>query len=489
MSRRPFSLWLSTFSLLTFFAISSNVVAAPKLSSLVVDVAGSAMYPEFHPKVRHYAVRCEPIDNLTITATAKRFRDRVSINGSVPETRTKQVELAELDPDEDIVIEVFGKRHRVGRYTVHCLAEDFPPIEILHPAGPDVSTDLMLVAPRWRHPPGTARKAYIIVLDNNGVPRFHRKIDAYALDFKRHPNGLYTYAYIPLERNELGQRDSTIVVLDEDFNEIDRLKTIGLAQTDSRFLFTEDGNRIFASYNLTTRDMTAFGLSAEQTIADSIIQEVTPEGDVVMQWNSWDHIDYLDCFATGWLPEKASTHLVSMNFTPEGDLIASFKGCAQVLKIDRPTGDVIWRLQGSRSDFTIVGDPFNEFCGAHSVIEPAKDQVLMFDNGNYCAGDREDVFGQFSRVVEYRLDSSSGQAHFVKDHSYNGTYQEFTTQHGSVQLLANDSWFLSWYFVPGINITEVNSSGDVIFAMRMLQEDGTIARTCCAYREATLPSE
>lgn len=442
------------------------------------------MYPQFDKRVRHYAIKCEASDVLTLTETTAGSNAKVSIDGSSSVWRSTQIEIANPDPDQDIVVEVFSG-FLVGLYTLHCLAADFPEIQILR-AEPEVTPDLLLVSPKFRQ--NGERKSYIIILDNNGVPRFRRKIETTVDDFKRHPNGLYSYALLQ-GRNQFGLRDFVIVILDEDFNEIDRRKTVGLTLTDNHdFIFTDEGSSIFISYNSTTRDMSAFGLSTDEIVGDSVIQEVTPDGQVVFQWNSWDHIDLADCQATGFrLFASDYAHLNSIDLTSDGDLIASFRGCGQILNIDRPSGDVNWRLGGSMSDFLIVGDTFNEFCGQHTALEVATDRVLMFDNGSLCLGDREDAFGQFSRVVEYRLDSSTGQAHFVRDHSLNGAYQEFTRSQGSVQLQTNGNWLISWGNGPDMSITEVDPSGVEIFAMKILF-DGSIAVTYRAFREASLPS-
>lgn len=454
-----------------------------ELSAFTVQGTSNAMYPQFDKRIRHYAVTCNPSDVLTLSATTADLNAQVSIDGSPLVRGSTQVELANPGPDQDIRVEVFSG-FLVGHYTLHCLAEDFPEIQVLH-AAPDVTPDLMLVAPRFRQ--NAERKTYIIVLDNNGVPRFRQKIEAVVNDFKRHSNGLYSYA-LRLGRNQFGLTDSVIVILDEDFKEIDRLETVGLTQTDDHdFIFTDEGNGIFISYNSMMRDLSAFGLSTEEIVGDSVIQEVTPDGQVVFQWNSWGNIDLADCIESRGFPSDYA-HLNSLDLTPDGDLIASLRGCSQVLKIDRPSGDVIWRLGGSMSDFLIVGDSFNEFCGQHTALEIAEDRILMFDNGTVCLGPREDIFGQFSRVVEYRLDFSTGQAHFVRDQSLNGTYQEFTRALGSVQLLTNGNWFISWGAGPDMSITEVNRSGDEIFAMKILF-DGTIAMTYRAFREASLPQD
>ncbi len=83
---------------------------------------------------------------------------------------------------------------------------------------------------------------------------------------------------------------------------------------------------------------------------------------------------------------------------------------------------------------------------------------------------------------------SAGQAHFVRDHSLNGTYQEFTRAQGSVKLLPNGNWLISWGNGPDMSITEVDPLGNEIFAMKILFTD-SIAVTYRAYREANLPSD
>jgi len=454
-----------------------------ELSAFTVQGTSNTMYPQFDKRIRHYAITCNPSDVLTLSATTAGFNAAVSIDGSSRVWRSTQVELANPDPDQDIRVEVLSG-FLVGLYTLHCLAEDFPEIQVLR-VEPEVNPDLMLVAPRFLE--NGEQKSYIIVLDNNGVPRFRRKIEGRVADFKRHPNGLYSYALRQVD-NQFGLADSAVVILDEDFNEIDRRETVGLTQTDAHdFIITDEGNSIFISYNSTMRDMSAFGLLTEEIVGDSIIQEVTPDGQVSFQWNSWDHIDLVDCQATGFFRFPSDyAHLNSIDLTSDGDLIASFRGCGQILKIDRPSGDVIWRLGGSMSDFLIVGDPFDEFCGQHTAQELTGDRILMFDNGSLCLGPREDIFGQFSRVVEYRLELSTGQAHFVRDHSLNGTYQEFTRSTGSVQLLADGNWVIGWGRGPDMSVTEVNPSGDEIFAMKILF-DGSIAVSYRVFREASLP--
>ncbi len=459
----------------------------PPPESLTINITGSsrAMYPEFEPTTHHYAVGCGSQEDLLLKVE-KPGAD-ITVNGGNPVTGDVEMQLIGLGGDDEIIIDV-DYSWASNRYVIHCLPDDFPQIEIVHTTD-QVSDGLIWATPKFRE--DGEMRAYLTVLDNNGVPRFHRKVNGSASDFKRQKDGHYSYL-MGIGKNSFGLNDSVAVLLDESFSELTTLTTVGLTQTDGHdFLVTEEGNYLFISYNSTPRDMSLFGFASDQISGDSIIQEVTPEGNVVFEWNSWDHIDISDCRAAGHPAFPGDyAHLNSIQLTPEGDIIGSFRGCAQVLKIDRPSGDVIWQLGGTASDFTIVGDPYEEFCGQHTALELEDNHIIMFDNGNYCIGDRESVYGQFSRVLMYQLDLAAGEAIFSQHQALNGTFQEFTRSQGAVQVLENGNWLISWGSGPDMSITELDSSGEEVFAMKIVN-NGDIAVTYRAFRypDLTLPVE
>ncbi len=459
---------------------------APRLADLTIVGTKSPFYPPFDPGREHYALKRSPEDRLILNAVASEPELLLEVNGTSGQGSI-EVDFSSASGGVDFVIEVrrvdgrpkCGTVPALGRYVLHYLPEDFPDVQVTQ-KDQGVSEGLIYAVPRFQQ--DGARVSYLAILDNEGVPRFQRRVEGIVLDFKLHPNGLMTYL-LRRRINEFGIADSVVVVLDPSFEEIGVLTTVGLTQTDGHdFLFTPEGNSLFISYNSTTRDMTDFGLAADQTVGDSVIQEVTPQGEVVFQWNSWDHIDISDCAVSGYPRFPVDyAHLNSLHLSPEGDVIASFRGCGQVLKIDRPTGEVEWQLGGSRSDFEIVADPYNEFCGQHTANQLPNGNILMFDNGGYCLGDREEVFGQFSRVLEYRLDNTRAEAVFVRDHALGGSYQIYTRSQGSTQPLANGNVLISWGRGPEMSITEIDAESRQVFAME-IRSEGEIAISYRAYR-------
>jgi hypothetical protein len=454
-------------------------VSKGALTSLTLSGGGGTFYPTFDPNVHNYAADCGEGGPVTLTVGSNIARSQILINGEVAGFGGATKTLAGLSSDKDLLVElVIGARR--DSYAIHCLPADLPTIDVLSKQD-GVSEDLLLISPRFSE--NGQPVTYLLVVDNNGVPHYRRKVTTAVTNFQRHADGSYSYIS-RTGRNAFGFFDNEVVLLNENLEEVRRVTAVGLTQTDNHdFLITDEGNYLFMSYDSSRRDLSAFGLAVDEPTRDSVIQEVTPTGAIVFEWNSWDYLNIADCQIHRFPDDYA--HLNSLQLTREGDIVGSFRGCAQILKIDRPTGQVIWQLGGTDSDFTIVGDSFEEFCGQHAAAELADGTVVMFDNGGHCLGQRETLYGQFSRGLQYRLDGPAGQASFVRDHSLFGTYQEYTASGGSISVLANDSWLINWGRGPDMSLTEVASDGTVLFEMR-ITKDGQIARTYRAYREANL---
>jgi hypothetical protein len=437
------------------------------------------MYPGFRPEILDYAVACSSTDRLSIVATARETDSAVSISGGAAGTGSSRREISNLTSELDVPIDVV-QADRSKRYTLHCVPVDLPEVQILHAAA-GVGGGLIYLTPQ--HVEAGLRATYLLIIDNNGVPRFARRIDGNAVDFKRHPNGSYTYAQ-SVGSNSFGFNSHEIVILKQDFTELRRLTTVGLNHTDNHdVILLDDGGVVLLAYHSTIRDMTQYGLSSSEAVGDSVIQELDSNGNVLFEWNSWDHMDLAGCQATGSPGFPADyAHINSVQLTPDGNFIASFRWCSQILKIDRLTGEVIWQFGGSGSDFLVVGDVFGEFCAQHTAAEVAQDRILLFDNGSFCLGDRETAFGQFSRAVEYRLDRPARQAAFVRDYSINDTYREFSRSQGSVQLLANGNWLIGWGAGPDIAVTEVNASGNKVLELRLSVDSAPVV-SYRAFRE------
>lgn len=437
----------------TFIEIS-KIVNPPilNLSQLNVQSSGGIFYPEFSPEVKHYAASCGNEESTFITLAATDNDVQISVNGRDYNSAQNQMAIDNLQLEDDIQINLSYENYS-EKYYVHCIGNDFPKIEIIK-KGSGVDSGFLIINPK------VGDSTYLLIIDNNGVPRFRRIINGHVTNFNRHFDRRYSYA-LRTDSNEFGHWDNTIVILNSHFEEERRVITNGLNHTDNHeFLITPNETFILISYNSAYRDLSKWGLSDNELTRDSVIQELNTEGDIIFEWNSWDHVDVNNCLNHRFPDDYA--HINSVQIAPDNNLIASLRGCSQVIKIDRVSGsgDNIWTLGGANSTFEITGDSFEEFCGQHTAWQDSVNNLFMFDNGGHCNGSREQNYGSFSRVLQYSLDMDSLQARFVKDYSLNETYSEYTIAGGSFFITENGNWLINWG--RGLErFTEVSSDGTV----------------------------
>ena len=104
------------------------------------------------------------------------------------------------------------------------------------------------------------------------------------------------------------------------------------------------------------------------------VREITPAGEVVYEWNSWEHLDFNEdriCFLEG---REEWTHQNTLNVTPEGDLVVSFRQTDTVGIVDRATGKFRWKWGRG------------EISHQHNPTMLDNGRVLIFDNGPHKSG-------------------------------------------------------------------------------------------------------
>ncbi len=456
----------------------------PVLRHLAVS-GGGTLYPAFAPDIHHYALPCADRAALRVVAQAGAATSRLTLlrrdqgrNHAATHRLDHRLPVA---ADHDVAIEVRRGAAR-STYVVHCLPADFPRIRILQKSA-SVSEGLLFVTQR----------PFLAIVDNNGVPRFHRRGDPTLRNFRPHATG-------PLidgrrVRYSVSRRDG-VDLLDEQLAAIRTVNVVGdLDRADRHeFLITRDGNFLFVAYQPATRDPCAAPQSCRGVYLDSVIQEVTPHGNEVFRWSSWDHFARSDCE-----PSKDYAHLNSMQISG-GDIIASFWTCSQVLRIDRSgnTGTVKWQLGGTAPSrpagteyLELVGDDGadNEFCGQHQATLTGGGRVILFDNGIGCSGPRKDR-PRFTRVVEYDV-SSGTHAAYVREFRLPAS-QGAADHWGGVTVLSNGHWLITWGVRRGVQaadpaariaVTEYDPATDTALFHMHMSRDGSEVPTYRVYRE------
>ena len=86
---------------------------------------------------------------------------------------------------------------------------------------------------------------------------------------------------------------------------------------------------------------------------DGIVQELDIEtGEVLFEWHSLDHIG----LGESYYEPFDYFHINSIEVYDEDHLMISARRTCAVYKVNRKTGEVVWRLGGKKSDFEMDKD-------------------------------------------------------------------------------------------------------------------------------------
>ncbi len=299
---------------------------------------------------------------------------------------------------------------------------------------------------------------YLIITDNYGTPVFYRKMSAQTFDFKKQPDGSLTYF-------DLGR--AKFFVMDSSYNIIDSVSTGNGYVTDvHELLITENKHYLLMSYdNQHVRmDTIIDGGNPNAIVTGLIIQELDQDKNVVFQWRSWDHFHITD--ATNDINLRGSyidyVHGNAIEVDNDGNLLISSRHMDEVTKINRLTGDIIWRLGGvycKNNQFRFFRDQTG-FSHQHDIRRLPNGHITVFDNGNLHNP-------PYSRAVEYQLDEINKQAILIRQ--YKNSPQTYSFAMGCVRML-DDHRVIGWGWrnTPP-SITEVDETGNI--ALRLILPD------------------
>jgi len=121
-------------------------------------------------------------------------------------------------------------------------------------------------------------------------------------------------------------------------------------------------------------------------ISSDYLVERTTDGRVVWEWRAWEHMEPEDHPITSPSDSRTEwTHGNGIAELPGGDILLSFRQISTLVRINRRTGNIDWKL----------GAP--PLSGQHAPSPLANGHILLFDNGPF----RVDTGAQpFSRALE-----------------------------------------------------------------------------------------
>src|SRR5215208_6805250 len=151
------------------------------------------------------------------------------------------------------------------------------------------------------------------------------------------------------EGRHTGYGQGEYVICDHSYREIMRVMAgNGYEGDHHEFLITPEDTALITIYNKVPRDLSGVGGPVDGEVLDGIVQEIDIEsGNVIFEWHSLEHVG-ID--ATYTKPYDYF-HINSIDVYDEDHLLISSRNTSTVYKVDRRTGEIVWRLGGKKSDF------------------------------------------------------------------------------------------------------------------------------------------
>ena len=301
-----------------------------------------------------------------------------------------------------------------------------------------------------------------MIMDNQGRLVWFSK-DRYATDFK-----VQTYKGEPVLTwwqggVVAGHGEGEYVIFDSSYQEVRRVKAGNGYKGDlHEFSITPQDTALLTIYNEARTDLSPIGGRRDGSVWDGIAQELDLEtGEVLFEWHSLDHVGVGESYrGPGEDPEAPVDyfHINSIEVEPDNNFLIDAKGTYAVYKIERRTGEVLWRLGGKKSDFEM--GPGTRTVSQHDARRQEDGTITIFDNGA-----PPEVHDQ-SRGIVVELDEDAMKATLVR--SYTHPEKPLSTSQGNMQVLPGGNVFIGWGTEP--YSSEYDKDGELLFDVQFSGE-------------------
>jgi hypothetical protein len=305
------------------------------------------------------------------------------------------------------------------------------------------------------------------IVDDQGRPFFFQPIAApyTATDFRvqtLYGQPVLTYN-VGQSTGGPGHSDGIDVILNQHYQEIATVKAgNGLMADQHEFRITPWNTALITIYKQVPEDLSAYGGSADGSVYEGVVQEIDiATGKVLFEWDSLDHVPLSDSRQP--VPTDPNTpwdyfHINSVNPDTDGNLLISARHTWTIYKVDRGSGNVIWRLGGKESDFQI--GPGATFAWQHNALPETgqPDTIRIFDNGSSLTGPGTPDEPQ-SRVLDIHLDLATKTATLVGEVTHPDGLS--AGSQGNAQRLDDGHLFVGWGQLG--RFSEFDSDGNLIW--------------------------
>ncbi len=418
------------------------------------------LFPGFSTAVSDYVSRCDDSDPVRVSVAAP-SGTTVSVAGQSPRSGTFTASVTR-DVGQRFTI-VVDSAELDTTHHVRCLPADFPAFDARRTGA--TQAEHYVTVP--------VVGSYPTIFDNNGVPVWWgaTKATFFALVL---PNG--RIAWNTGARMQEHRYDGSLVRT---------YSTVGEPFDFHDLVVLPNGNHVAVSLTETRADLSAWGGPEDAPVLDHIIQEITPQGTVVWDWTTSEHIPVTEttpAWRAAELADPGGTlydiydpwHYNSVEPTPTG-FIVSYRHLDAVYEINKTTGAISWKMGGTtrpeslamQGDRVFAAGGGGGFGGQHDARRHPDGTVSLYDNGS--ARNRP------ARAVRYRLDTAARTATLVQEVTDFEQKNVFCC--GSSRFLPGGNVVFGWGGnANAADITEATRRGSRIFELNFPAESNFVYR-------------
>ena len=338
-----------------------------------------------------------------------------------------------------------------------------PPVVEVTKQTPDTAPGYILVAPEE----GGAGQGGSLIVDDRGQVVWFRPLQGShgrAMNLKMQSyRGRPVLTWIETVPGEY-------VIFDASYREIASFGAAnGYNGDHHEFLISPQDTALITIYNAVPRDLSSVGGSKDSVAIQGIVQELDIQtGEVLFEWHSIDHVALEETYATPLQDGRTGIdyfHINSIDVDHDNNLLLSARETSAVYKIDRKSGEIIWRLGGKKSDFQM--EEGARFAFQHDARRLPDGTISIFDNGSLVFENGTPKAVEESRAIVLELDEERMRASLVGEYTHPD--KQYADAAGNMQVLPNGNVFVGWG--RALAISEFSHEGELLFDASLLRKN------------------
>jgi hypothetical protein len=438
-----------------------------------VGVSPLTLVPAFSPAIHDYYVRCMAgANSLTVSMRAPSGGSIDLLQPVVTAGSSSSSEETISVAENDAIVVGVTVAGASDSYWIRCLPHDFPTLAVTRGDHTPAPAPGYYLVGGMIGVPGDG--PYAIVVDSNGVPVwYHTTADGLdAMDVDSLTPGVISF--VPDALLSFSSVGPQFELHDLATGQVSHVEPVGVPLDVHELRVLPNGDYlVIANPVVPGVDLTGLaGYGPDENVIDCVVQELSPAGAVVWQWDAMDHFDpVLD---STW-PEPGSIdagtfvdafHCNSIDVAPDGDLLISGRDMDSVFFVSKATGAILWKMGGSA--YTKDGAPYIAVAGGPSSSFYRQHDARLLPDAGLTVFDDETDTPNPARAAMYSLDVAAQQASLI----WQLAAAANSVAMGSFRVMPDGSRVIGWGAVTwspegpsGPALSEVDATGQVLFEL------------------------